>query len=200
LAICKYFIDGHQYDHRRQMPNSTTFTAQSADNGMPHVQNPEESRELHSEIGTAPSRNGVYRRWVTSEESVASFIWWMIKRVGDSSKSSDVPVNEGYADSEQTKPVFVVAWGRTPGRSTSFHKCLLVADEYQKIVSVSTTGTHYDWGSMVDGKIVSKDNPAKVSRFSSVAFEKGHKMGNTYKLVGTTNWPDSAIQSLGKNL
>ncbi|KAM0452093.1 hypothetical protein ACHAPV_009609 [Trichoderma viride] len=90
----------------------------------------------------------------------------------------------------QQRAVFVISWGRTATSSSSFHKCLLVANEADETVSLTTTGTYFDWGSIVDKQKVTKNNPPRVRPFD---FEKGEKFAPSYVFKGMTVWSDRKI-------
>ncbi|UKZ67137.1 uncharacterized protein TrAtP1_008300 [Trichoderma atroviride] len=97
----------------------------------------------------------------------------------------------------QQRAVFVISWGRTATSSSSFHKCLLVANEADETVSLTTTGTYFDWGSIVDKQKVTKNNPPRVKAFD---FEKGEKFAPSYVFKGMTVWSDRKIAKFSRHL
>ena len=94
--------------------------------------------------------------------------------------------------------VYIVKWGRTGRKFWSFHFTLLVTnDSGNENVSARSTGIIFDWGSIVDGKIVTSDIPVKIKPFTSNEYHLGIAMGNEYEFVGWTDWDDESIVVLG---
>lgn len=74
---------------------------------------------------------------------------------------------------------------------------MLVANEADETVSLATTGTYFDWGSIVDKKKVKDNNPPRVRAFD---FEKGEKFAPSYEFKGMTEWSDRKITKFSKHL
>lgn len=96
------------------------------------------------------------------------------------------------------RSVVLITWGRNGQSSWSFHKCILIADEVIAQVSEDTAGTHWDWGSIIGGDKVTVNPPVQNREFTKKIFQKGVQYGNTYNIVGTTDWSDDKIKKLCK--
>ncbi|KAI0892458.1 hypothetical protein F4806DRAFT_479832 [Annulohypoxylon nitens] len=94
------------------------------------------------------------------------------------------------------RSIFVVSWGRNGHSSWSFHKCILITDVVTNQVTRETTGTHYDWGSIVENVTITEKPPVQIRRFNTTMFDKGVQFRNSYTFKGTTNWSDEKIKKL----
>ncbi|OTA55662.1 hypothetical protein K449DRAFT_425721 [Hypoxylon sp. EC38] len=94
------------------------------------------------------------------------------------------------------RSIFVVSWGRNGHSSWSFHKCILITDDVTNEVTRDTTGTLYDWGSIVENVRITVRPPVQIKRFNPTMFDKGVRFRNSYSFRGTTNWSDEKIKHL----
>ncbi|ETS75373.1 hypothetical protein PFICI_12317 [Pestalotiopsis fici W106-1] len=98
---------------------------------------------------------------------------------------------------QSPRSVVLITWGRNGQSSWSFHKCILIANTEINQVTEETIGTHWDWGSIVGGVKITVNPPVQQKKFlEEDIFKKGEKYGNTYHIVGTTNWSDDKIKEL----
>ena len=90
--------------------------------------------------------------------------------------------------------VVLVKWSKTPSSSLSFHHQILVCGDESP--TITTRGTIFEWGSIVNNKVV-KRAKCKKTTFGGYEAEKAMEMGNKYKHLGLTIWNDETIEEFG---
>ena len=121
-----------------------------------------------------------------------------VKPVGPTSTRAQRSFSKKTEPHRPERSIIIVAWGRNGRSSCSFHKCILIADAVITEVRRDTTGTHWDWGSIVENVKITKNPPVQIKRFNPSMFDKGERFRNSYMFRGKTDWSDAKIKELCK--